>query len=515
MEPTSALSFEDLILRVAREAGISYHGSSGNERAMIPIDEHDLDLCKTIVNDGIRMFVADAPPKGWRWMRRIMSVTLTATRVTGTADSASTTTVVDSDLVLTPAAGTADSASDTTLVDAALSATYGTDNDLKDYYCYIISGTGAGSFAKITGYNASNGTITVADWLTSAGAAGGTNPDTGSTFGISSYKILIGYYCYIVTGTGKNSWAVITGYNASNGTITVVDWLDAYGNPGGTDPAASSTFAITPVETVGGDIHRYPLAENFGGEVNGEIHYASDTNHASIIYWRDEAYIRARRAITVITGYPQYAAIRPLEFYAGGTGPKRRWELIVNPNPVAADVLEFPHTLFFDELQLIAGDASSVNGSTGLLDTALDNLYPDDYFNGWAIKIISGTGKNSYALVDDYTGGTAQFDVLDWLSISGAAGGTDPAANSVYVVTPPGNLHPAGLRFDEAIKAACLAQAEIEIEDVSAGFTQKYIQQALQKAYAIDTRSAPRKLGSMNIGERHARERTWLDISYD
>ncbi len=433
-EPTSALSFEDLILRVAREAGISYHGSSGNERAMIPIDEHDLDLCKTIVNDGIRMFIADAPPKGWRWMRRIMSVTLTATRVTGTADA---------------------NTDATHLVDLTLATTYTTTNDLKDWYAYILTGTGTGSYAKITAYN------------------------------------------------------------KTTGSCTVADWLDAYGNPGGTDPVATDTFAITPVETVGGEIHRYPLAENFGGEVNGQIHYQENTNHSSIIEWCDEAYIRTRRVVTVITGYPVFAAYRPLEFYAGGTGPKRRWELILDRDPVAADTVEFPYTLYFDKLQLEAGDASSVNGTTGLLDTALDNLYPDDYFNGWTIKIISGTGKNSYALVDDYTGGTAQFDVLDWLSISGAAGGTDPAANSVYVVTPPGNLHPAGLRFDEAIKAACLAQAEIEIEDVSAGFTQKYIKQALQKAYAIDTRSAPRKLGSMNLYERYIRERTWLDVSYD
>jgi len=437
-EPTSALSFEDLILRIAREAGISYHGSSGNERAMIPIDEHDLDLCKTIVNDGIRAFIADAPPKGWRWQRRIMSVTLTATRVTGTADDADATSITDAELeeVL-------DSDGDPLYTD--------------DYFN--------------------------------------------------------GWYIYVLTGTGAGSYAIVDDYTESGGVVDVLDWLDAYGNPGGTNPAKDSTFAITPVETVGGDISRYPLAENFGGEINGQIHYTENTSHSAIIEWRDEAYIRSCRTVSVSTGYPRYAAYRPLEFYAGGTGPKRRWELILDRDPVAADTVEFPYTLTFDELRLVAGSASSVDGTTGLLDSTLDNLYPDDYFNGWTIKITSGTGKNSYALVSSYTGGTAQFDVIDWLSISGGDGGTDPAANSVYVVTPPGNLHPAGLRFDEAIKAACLAQAEIDIEDISAGFTQKYIQHALPKAYAIDTRSAPRKLGSMNRGR--VRERTWTDITTD
>ena len=497
-EPTSALSFEDLILRVAREAGISYHGSSGAERAMIPADdEHNLDLCKTIVNDAIRMFISDAPPKGWRWMRRIMSVVLTATRVTGTADSASTTGLVD--LTLATAYNYLHYVGTCTASEFSVGET-------------VTQGT-SNATGLITAITATTLDITIV-----SGTADKTNDWThgAHTFTtVSAIFPLEGYYIYITGSTGLGSYAIITGYNALTGAITVADWLDAYGNPGGTDPIAGSTFAITPVETVGGDISRYPLAENFGGEINGEIHYEENTNHSSPIEWRDEAYIRARRVVTVITGYPRFAAYRPLEFYAGGTGPKRRWELILDRDPVAADTLEFPYTLSFDSLQLIAGDASSVSGSTGLLDSALDNLYPDDYFNGWTIKIISGTGKNSYALVDDYTGGTAQFDVLDWLDISGGDGGTDPAANSVYVVTPPGNLHPAGLRFDEAIKAACLAQAEMDIEDIVANFVQKYNQKSLPKAYATDTRSAPRKLGSMNRGERHVNERTWADITTD
>ncbi|KKL84758.1 hypothetical protein LCGC14_1961510, partial [marine sediment metagenome] len=301
-EPTSALSFEGLILRVAREAGIAYHGSSGTERAMVPVDAHDLDLCKRIVTDGIRMFIADAPENGWRWMRRIASVTVTATRVTGTADSVSTTTIVDTDLCENLGSMTAEAGTNaTTLVDASLTASYPTDNELIGYYCYIETGTGAGSYALITDYVASTGTITVADWLASGGQPGGTDPVSTDTFGISAYKILNNYYCYITAGTGKNSWAVITDFNSSNGTVTVADWLDAYGNPGGTDPTVGSTLAITPIETVGGDIHRYPLPENFGGEVDGQIHYASDTNHSSTIDWVHESHIRNRRAVTVIT----------------------------------------------------------------------------------------------------------------------------------------------------------------------------------------------------------------------
>ena len=432
-EPTSALSFYDLILRVAREAGIAYHGSDGKGKAMIPVDEHDFDLCKTIVNDGIRQFISDAPPKGWRWMRRIMSVVLTATRITGTADA-------DTDA--------------THLIDLTLATTYTTTDQLVGYYAYILTGTGAGSYAKITAYN------------------------------------------------------------KTTGSCTVADWLDAYGNSGGTDPVATDTFAITPVETVGGDIHRYPLAENFGGEVNGEISYEANTNHAALIEWRDEAYIRARRAVTVITGYPQFAAIRPLEFASGGTGPKRRWELIVNPDPVAADTLEFPYTLFFDELRMEAGLASA-GGDTYLTDSDLANLYPTNYFQGWQITVISGTGKNATGIVTVYEKSDGKFNVDDWLYSDGTAAAANPASGSAYYLEPPGNLHPAGLRFDEVIKAACFAQAELDVEDIVSGFVNKYMKKDLPAAYATDVRSAPRKLGSMDHGKRHIRERTWLDISYD
>ena len=246
-EPTSALTFVNLLTKIAREAAVAYYGSSGNEKAMVPIDVHDLEMCKEVVNDGIRMFIADAPINGWRWARRIISLNVTGTRVTGIADSASTTTIVD----------------------LTLADTYDTDDDLKDWYCYILTGTGIGSYAKITGYT------------------------------------------------------------ALTGTITVADWLDEYGNAGGTDPDTDSTFAVTSVETVGGDIARYPLPENFGGEINGEIHYIKDSNHSTIVNWVHESFIRARRATSVQTGYPRYAAIRPWESQTNVAGLTRRFEIIL------------------------------------------------------------------------------------------------------------------------------------------------------------------------------------------
>ena len=435
-EPTSAYGFVDLVAKVAHEMGVAYYGG-GTGAALVPADDdYNLQLCKKIVNDGIKMFIADAPKNGWRWMRRIMSVTINGTRVTGTADAAGATS----------------------LTDLPLATTYPTNDALNGYWIYITGGTGNGSYAQITDY-------------------------VGAT-----------------------------------GVITVADWLDQYGNAGGTDPAASSTYAITRYETVGGDIARYPLAENFGGEVNGKITYAKDTNHSTEIKWVDEAQLRTVKATTELTGYPRRAAYRPLEpkgSTLATTSIKRRWELVLDPKPSESDTLEFPYTLYFDNLDLEAGVGDS-GGDTTLVDAA--RTEGNDYFNGWIARIIYGTGKGSYAVVTDYTGSTGTFTVADWLTSAGAGGGTNPGVNSVYTVEPANNRHPAGFRFDEAILAACMYKTEEEDESVAESgknFVDKYMNKALPKAYETDYRSHPRTLGSMNQGTDVVHERTWSDITTD
>ena len=441
-EPTSAYSMQDLITRVAVELASAYYGSTGNEKAMPPVDNvHNLDLCKKIVNDGIKKFISDAPAKGWRWMRRIMAVTFASTRVTGTVDSVS---------------GTAPGPY--TFVDATLSTTYDADDDLNDWYVYILTGTGAGLYAKITDY---------------------------------------------VTATG---------------TCTVTDWLDSNGNAidrsGGVVPAADDTFAITNVETIEGDLARYPLPENFGGEVDGPIRYAKDTSHGGRLDWVDESYVRARRAVTVSTGYPRYATIRNFEPVNSAPSAKRRFELIVDPQPSAADTVEFPYTLFFDKLKLEGGSASA-GGSTSLTDSTFVNIWPDDYFKGWTISIISGTGKGSYAKVTGSTGSTCAFAVADWLDINGGAGGVDPDATSIYVVEPTNNLHPAGFRFDRVILKACLAEMEQSAEEmVSTRHQEEYYKVTLPAAHKLDLRSAPLKLGNL-LQREYTRERFYNDIVYN
>ena len=54
---------------------------------------------------------------------------------------------------------------------------------------------------------------------------------------------------------------------------------------------------------------------------------------------------------------------------------------------------------------------------------------------------------------------------------------------------------PSPFSFDEALKAACLAQAEFDVENQQGMAWQYYKQDALQQAYVIDNMNAPKRLG--------------------
>jgi hypothetical protein len=82
--PNTALTFNDLVLAVAERLGIAYYGAAGTDAATVPVDTHDLDRCKRLVQDGIRMFIADAPVGGWRWQRPIVDIDIWPTIPAGT-----------------------------------------------------------------------------------------------------------------------------------------------------------------------------------------------------------------------------------------------------------------------------------------------------------------------------------------------------------------------------------------------------------------------------------------------
>jgi hypothetical protein len=77
LEPTSALTFNDLVTEVSYKIGCSYYGSDGTGAPQAPIDAHDLALCQRIVNKAVRKMINDGPrPNGWRWLNVIAQVDL-------------------------------------------------------------------------------------------------------------------------------------------------------------------------------------------------------------------------------------------------------------------------------------------------------------------------------------------------------------------------------------------------------------------------------------------------------
>ena len=319
---------------------------------------------------------------------------------------------------------------------------------------------------------------------------------------------IIGYYVYDRT---KEIYAAVTGYTALTGKVAVAEWLDYDENVSSLVPVIGDSFAITDVKTVNGDISRYYLPDDFHGEVTGEITYARDTGRGRIS-WASEGEIRSRREISVNTGYPALAAVRR-------SPARRKWELIVSPAPTAADVLTFPYKMGFDDLDAVVGitTASAVDSVTV---GELANEYPDDYFNGYYIYCVAGTGRNSYAKVTNYTGASGKFDVTEWLALDGATVGTTPHATAAYMFVCDGKKHPAGAQFDVAIVSSILAKAEMEFEEISSpipglSHNEKFYKIDLPAAQSADARSAPKRLGQMMGGAgRPGPTRVWKDPTY-
>ncbi len=405
-EPTSALSYRELVTEIARLAGTAYYGSTGLMPAMPPIDNNAFDEIRGVITRGIKMFIADGPKNGWNWRHRKMSVTL-APSFTGTATAGSATTLTDG--------GIAD--------DYA-------DDYFNTYVLAITAGTGIGETATVTNYTGLTGVFEF------TALSGGSTPDTTSEYRIS------------------RSTAVVTG-----------------------DPA------------------RYQLDQDFGS-VEGQIAYAANNNQGTQIQWCGEATIRKLRAVTVQTGNPKLAAIRPY-----GT---RRSEMIVDPAPSAEDVVEFMYKVIFDKLDGETGIATG-GSTTTLVDSAQADRFADDHFEGWELTILAGTGAGETITLTGSTGASGTFTF--------AIGPTTPDTTSVYIVEPASNLHPAGIEFDDAITAACLARMEMELEDVQTDtWLQDYHKRALPDAHRIDAKLAPRKLVR---SKGMMRERVWDDVTYD
>ncbi len=401
-EPTSALGFYDLLLRVAVKAGIAYYNSTGQGKAIVPVDAHNLDLCKRIINDGFRLFVSTPPPRGWHWQERIASVALSAT-ATGTATSGAATYLADTDR-------TED------------------DDYFNDWILTVTGGTGVGESATITDYTKTTGKLEF------TALSGGSTPDTTSIYQVEKVNL---------------------------------------------------------------------LPEDFNGQVDGPITYAAGTNHGGGIDWVDESTIRMFRANFISTGYPLRAAVLPYQPTAGALGAARRWRLITDPSPVTSDTLEFPYTSHFNIMDCETGTADS-GGATTLVDG--DRGEANDYFKGWILTVIAGVGLGQTATITGYTGSSGTF------AFTALSGASSPDSTTVYYVEPAANLHPAGFKFDDAVLAACYAEAEKQVEEINEGAVELFYKVYLPFAHNTDSLSRPRRLKRSRGIQR---ERTWLNITTD
>ncbi len=415
-EPTSALSCYDLILRVAEAAGIAYYGSDGQGVACVPVDKYNFDKCRRIVNDGIRMFISRAPENGWKWRKRMASITFPSW-VTGTADSGTAATLVDA--VRTEA-----------------------DDYFNDWILYIVSGTGIGETATITAFTSLTGTLEF------TALSGGSTPDSTSV------------------------------YRIFDSVTNVINY----------DPT------------------RFLMPEDFGGEVTGPIHYAKNTRHGPI-NWSSQSIIRAIQENSEFSGYPTLAAYVPYQPTSQVLGSARRWELLVDSQPTAADTVEFPYIACFNNMQMVSGVATG-GGATTLLDSTRKEA--NDYFNGWILTIVAGTGEGETATIVDYTKATGTF------TFSALSGGSTPDTTSAYIAQPSANLHPAGFQFDEAVTSACLAELEMQMKDTIDGAIEYFNKVALPDAWRTDKMSAPRTVGNLNDRNRAGQDlHNWNIVTND
>ncbi len=301
----------------------------------------------------------------------------------------------------------------------------------------------------------------------------------------------IGWILTIVAGTGVGETATITDSDEGDSEVTFSGGLS-----GDSTPDTTSVYRLEPAAIL--------LPEDFNGQADGPIEYAASTNNGTPIAWVGESTVRACRANTVTIGYPSIAAVRPYQPAAGVLGAARRWQLVVYPSPVAAHVLEFPYTSYFNKMDCETGIATA-GTTTTLIDTT-NRAEADDYFKGWILTIIAGTGLGQTATITSYDEGDSEFTFSAKLS-----GESTPDTTSVYYVEPAANLHPAGFKFDNVVLAACLAETEKQIEEMNEGAVELFYKVHLPFAHNADALSRPRTLRSKTRIHRH---RTQHDVYF-
>lgn len=310
-----ALTYTELVTHVASQLGVAYYGAAGGEVAQAPVDTYTLQAIKDYVNGGIRMFLNDAPPEGWRFQQPIASVIAWAT-TTGVANGA-------------PSFGDPEST-------VTVHARTFHDSMLGHKLKFTVTSTADGTPT----YTSAKGTtvIDVDDAIFSGVFAVGQTITFDATDNVYTVNTITDTTTVIVDGDASGE--------ADGDTVTITrDYVieavtsalvvDVTGDASGESDGATVTI------TADGN---YTLPSTFGGEYLGPISYAVGENPGATIRWNSEGNIRRlRENVSSQTGYPMIAAVRK-------SSTARRWELVVYPTPGGEYTLEFPYELYFTAL---------------------------------------------------------------------------------------------------------------------------------------------------------------------
>ena len=156
-DPSLGLTFQDYIIRVSEYMGTEYLGPLGNQAAQLPVDAHDLDLAKRLVNDGYRRFVK-ANPK-WNFLNLPTSLTFAPTPTTGQVTTGGTNSFTDSAL--------AGVFADNALVGFGVTVTH-QDSSTDEYT--VTANTGATGAITLAAVYGPGETIVIGDSYTMAAA---------------------------------------------------------------------------------------------------------------------------------------------------------------------------------------------------------------------------------------------------------------------------------------------------------------------------------------------------------
>lgn len=453
-EPSSVLNFGNLLTEVAYKIGCAYYGSDGTGAPQPPIDAHDLAVCSNIVNKAVRMFINDGPqPNGWKWIRPIAQIDLwpqisadpntVPSYYVNIADNGDSTTT----LTLTSPGIPNPNFIPATVGVIGTPAFYPT-MELRTIW---LNGNPPPNTAGFFVPNSGNGTLPVACTISDDG----TNATLTIPTGVAGW--VIGNTIQITNATN----------NAYNG-----NWLLISPTPSGTH----ATFA-SPTGTPTSGITAQVL---FLGQVGTPFTVLSYISATQIII--DNGNGSDPDASNFPTNCPFSFASTGDYTMPADFGGQYAGEITYIANTNRGSILRW-----VDEGS-IRTRRQNYNIETGTPYEAAVRIMPTPSYRG--LTNVSGlmTPRRRWELMtwrisSEFLSIIFPY-VLSFNSLGGVTG------------TNLSDISPAPFAHDEAVKAACLAVAEKEVEDTLNGPDWTYYHTvALPASFRIDAMSAPKGLG--------------------